>query len=238
MATLPQMTLADIRSAAQRRADMVNSSFVSTAEWTEYINGSYFELYDVLVQKYGDDYNVQQGNATTSGATQFISLPADFYKLVGVDLQVSAPDWWVTLRPFEFAERNRFALRNYQSFYGLSNLRYHLQGGNLMLSPQPAGGQNLRIWYIPRLSPLVNETDVADGISGWLDYVIVDAARKALLKEESDASGLMAEKAELLRRIDAAAENRDAGAPQTVADTASSNPWMPWGGLDGIGGGF
>ncbi len=238
MATLPQMTLADIRTAAQSRADMTNSAFVATSEWNSYINGSYYELYDVLIEKYGDDYYVNQSTATTSGTTQFITLPADFYKGVGVDLQVSAPDWWVTLKPFEFAERNRFALRNYQSFYGLSNLRYHYQGASLMLSPQPAAGQTLRIWYIPRLAPLVNDSDVADGISGWLEYVVVDAARKALVKEESDPSALMAEKVDLLRRIEVAAENRDAGAPQQVSDTASANPWTPWGGLDGIGGGF
>lgn len=238
MATLPQMTLADIRTAAQQRADMVNSSFIATAEWATFINGSYYELYDLLIQKYGDDYFVSQGNATTSGSTQMISLPSDFYKLCGVDLQVSAPDWWVTLRPFEFAERNRFALRNYQSFYGLSNLRYHLQGGNLMLTPQPAGGQALRIWYIPRLAPLVNDTDVADGVSGWLDYVVVDAARKALMKEESDPSALVMELASLRERIESAAENRDAGSPATVADTASSNPWTPWGGNEGGGWGW
>lgn len=238
MATLPQMSLADIRTAAQERADMVNSSFIATGEWTTFINGSLYELYDVLIQKFGDDYYVTQSTATTSGTTQFITLPADFYKLCGVDLQVSSPDWWVTLRPFEFAERNRFALRNYQSFYGLSNLRYHMQGGSLMLTPQPAAGQTLRIWYIPRLAPLVNDTDVADGVSGWLDYVVVDAARKALMKEESDVTALAMELASLRERIESAAENRDAGNPSTVADTASSNPWTPWGGNEGGGWGW
>ncbi len=235
MAVLPQMALSELRLAAQQRADMVNSAFVSTAEWTTFLNGSYYDLYDLLIQKFGDDYFVNQSSATTSGTTQMITLPADFYKMVGVDLLVSAPDWWVTLRPFEFAERNRFALRNYQSFYGLSNLRYHLQGGNLMLSPQPAGGQTLRIWYIPRLAPLVNDTDIADGVSGWLDFVIVDAARKALAKEESDTSALVGELMALKERIEAAAENRDAGAPQTVSDTASANPWSPWSGGEGWG---
>lgn len=235
MPTVGQVTLAQIRADAQSHADMVNSSFVSTTEWTNFINSAYYALYDLLIQKYGDQYFVNQSTATTSGTTQFITLPVDFYKLIGVDLLISAPDWWVTLKPFEFAERNRFALRNYQSFYGLSNLRYHLQGGNLMLTPQPSGGQTLRIWYIPRLTALVNDSDIVDGVSGWEHYIVLEAAIHALMKEESDTTALEAQKAEIVRRIESVAENRDAGGPATVSDTASSNPWTPWGGNGGGG---
>lgn len=58
----------------------------------------------------------------------------------------------------------------------------------------------------------------AQSYSGWLEYVIVDAAIKALVKEESDPSALMAQEQALLKRLEAMASNRDAGEPSTVAD--------------------
>jgi hypothetical protein len=70
---------------------------------------------------------------------------------------------------------------------------------------------------------------VADGFGGWLDYVVVDAARKALVKEESDVTALLQELAVLEKRIECAAENRDAGFPATVVDSTRSGNSGGWG---------
>jgi hypothetical protein len=186
-----QTTLAALRDAAKQRADMVNSRFVADPEWRTLINGSLYELYGLLIQKYGDDYYVATATATTNGYEDRIVLADDFLKLLAVDLQQS--NGWTTLKPFSFAERNR-------------------------LGGMPRAGYVLQIHYIPRLSALVNDVDLVDGVSGWEEYVVVDAARKALLKEESDTSGLEREKAALVQRIEAEAAQRDAGEPATVAE--------------------
>jgi len=239
--SLGVMTLLQLRTAAQQRADMVNSEFVSDSEWNSYINQSYYELYDLLVQKYGNDYYVADPHTfTTDGVNDSYALPSDFYKLLGVDLQLGiSQDSWVTLKPFNFAERNRYAVPNLQSFYGLTNMRYRLRGMlKLWLTPFPAGGQNLRLWYVPRLTELSDDTSEADGVSGWTEYIICDAAMKALQKEESDVSVLMAEKQALIARIEAAAENRDPGSPQTVADTQTASDMDGWPGGGGGWGGY
>lgn len=57
-----------------------------------------------------------------------------------------------------------------------------------------------------------------DGFSGWLDYVVLDAARKALQKGEQDTSDLVAELRGLEARISALAQQRDPGSPATVSD--------------------
>ena len=77
---------------------------------------------------------------------------------------------------------------------------------------------------------------LADGIGGWLEYVITDVAIKMLQKEESDVSVLMAQKQALIKRIQEMATNRDAGAPSTVRDTQSSYPFWnnPMGGYNGF----
>lgn len=235
---LATATLSSMRVDAQSRADMVNSTFITTAEWNRFINNAYTDLYDLLTQKYQDTYFAQPPyQFTFDGTSQFITLPPDFYKLLGIDLAVALPDWWVTLQTFPFAERNRFALRNFQSFYGLSNLRYRLIGNQLMFTPIPAAGQTARAWYIPRITPLVLDTDTIEDISGWDQFVVVSAVIDALGKEESDTTLWERELATIKTRLEAAAENRDPGSPQTVSDTQAANPWSPWAGpTDGMGG--
>lgn len=239
------MTLEQLRDAVRQRSDMVNSNFISDAELNSYINQSYFELYDLLVQKYGDNYYVADPlQFECDGESQQYPLPngtnydgaAPFYKLLGVDLQLANQnDSFVTIRPFNFSDRNRYAVPNFQSFYGVTNLRYRLNGDNLWLTPIPAAGQTIQVWYVPRLETLTNDSDTCDGISGWTEYIIVDACIKCLTKEESDPSVFMAQKEALIRRIESAGENRDAANPATVADGQWSDLWWPTGNGGGYG---
>ena len=53
--------------------------------------------------------------------------------------------------------------------------------------------------------------------------MIVDAAIKMLNKEESDVTVLQQHKAELKRRIEEVANNRDANNPQSVSDIYAEN---------------
>lgn len=213
-------TLALVRDLAKSRADMVGSSFVTDAEWLAFINGSYYELWGLLCTAFGEDYAVATAQATTDGVNDRIVLPDDFFKLQGVDLQASGtPTGWVTLKRFQFQERNKVTL----PFVPVSGIyapriRYRINDGYLWLSPLPAAGLGLRIHYTPRLYALVNDSDPIDGVSGWEEYIVVDAARKALLKEESDVSELVREKTMLIQRIEAEAANRDPGEPPSVAD--------------------
>ncbi len=222
-----QTTLGAVRLAAQQRADMINNNFVTTQEWNDYINHSYTELYDILVQVYGDDYFMAtpflfQTDGRTPG---FYPLPSDFYKLMGVDLGLGTqspnnnPNGWLTLKKFMFISRNRHIFGDVQvSSLGLSDLKYRIEGQNLEFIPQPSSNQTIRLRYIPRPITLLADSDILDGISGWDEYVIVDSAIKAMQKEESDVSILMAQKAALLKRIESAASNRDAGQPEVVSD--------------------
>jgi hypothetical protein len=220
------MQLSDLRTAAKQRADMVFSNFLTTAEWNQVINQSYLELYDLLIEKYESDYFVQTPYSfSTDGVNVLFPLPPDFYKLKGLDVQLTGVNTgqWFTVRRINFSERNKYNLPTALSGYRYSHLGYKLVGANIMLQPLPQAGLSFRLWYAPRLTPLVLDTDVADGLSGWLEYVIVDAAIKALAKEESDTSELVREKQGLLARIDVAAGDRDAGNPPTVSDTRHAN---------------
>lgn len=227
------LTLAELRTATRQRADMVNSQFVTDAELNSYINQSYFELYDLLVSKFGDNYYVAPPYTFQTDGTNFqYALPTSppVYKLLGVDLQLGNNESsYVTIRPFEMIDRNRYAVPNFQSFYGLTNLRYRLNGDNIWFTPIPAANQTIRLWYVPRMTTLLSDTDTVDGVSGWTEYIICDAAMKCMQKEESDVSVLMAQKQMLIQRIEAMAEARDAGSPAKVSDNLYADFWFPTG---------
>lgn len=225
-----QTTVGNLRLQCQQRCNFENDSFITNQEWNSYINESYKEFYDILVQKFGDDYYVANTYSyTTAQNQQLYPLPNDFYKLLGVEIALNAndPNSWITLRQFEFVQRNLFNYPNLFTFYGITNLRYRLNGSNLYVIPAPQGNQTIRIWYAPRPNQLINDTDIVDAISGWEEYIIADCCIKALTKEESDASVFLAQKQALLKRVEEAAENRNIGDPQRVSDSRLRN--FAWG---------
>lgn len=202
------------------------------------ISQSRKELYDIIIQKFGNDYYLKTPYTyTTSQNLQFYPLPDDFYKLLGVEVALNPgdPSSWVTLKKFEFIQRNLWNYPNVYTFYGITNLRYRLEDNNLYIVPIPTGGETLRIWYAPRPDQLINDTDIVDGVSGWEEYIIVDCCIKALAKEESDVSIFAGQKQALLKRIEEAAENRDIGEPETVSDSKMRN--FAWSDDNGWGGG-
>jgi hypothetical protein len=257
-----ETSLAAIRLAAKQRADRVNSNFVSDPEWNTYINTSMYELYDLLITVYEDYYLATPVQFPTNGNQFLYPLPDGttiftnfltqqpfaapaLYKLQGVDLalQNTAPsaNAFVTVNKFNFIDRNRFVYPNTAStIYGVFNLQYRMMGSNIEFIPTPSANQNIRLWYIPRLTNLLKDTDTTTtGISGWTEYIVVKAAYYALTKEESDTSSLVMQLQALTDRIISSASNRDAGQPDKISDTRVNNGWNGNGsGWNGSYGGF
>jgi hypothetical protein len=219
-------------------------------EWNSYINKSIDELYDLLVTSYEDYYIAPPITFTTDGTNGAYALPNGqnydgapaFYKLAGVDLGLSnSNNAWVTLKKFNFIDRNRFIYPQLSSsILGVFNASYRIVGNNLQFIPVPSAGQYMKMWYVPRLKPLLLDSDICDGVNGWTEYVIVDAAIKALQKEESDVSVLMAQKQALKVRIEESAQNRDESIPDTISNTRGSGWQSGGGGYNGgeFGAGF
>lgn len=231
-------TFGAIITSAQQRADLVNSGFVTAAEWRSMTNASLQQLYEKLVSAYGSDYEVQTPfSVTTTAVDDAYALPTDFFKLLGVDLQISpsaatSNSGWTTVWRFNFAQRNQWTLPNVFPLGGRTPLQYRLRAGKLWLTPQPAGGQVLRLWYAPVFVPLVADADSFDGVNGWEEWAINDVAMKALTKEESDLSGVQALQAVQNERLAAIIDNRDLSAPSTIVDVYAVNGGGFFGGGD------
>jgi fibronectin type 3 domain-containing protein len=236
------LSLGQLRVMAQQRADLVGSNFVTMPEWNTYINQSYFELYDLLVTLYEDFFLASPYTFTTDGVNNQFSMPSDFYKLMGVDCGQgnTNANAWITLKKFEFIKRNRYVYPQVTStFMGVFNLGYRLMGNKIMLIPTPSSGQYLRVWYIPKLTQLLQDTDIVSGVSGWTEYVIIDAAIKAMQKEESDTTLLMQQKMMMIKRIEDSAMNRDAGQPDCISNVRGNTGYGGGGmGFDGPSGGY
>lgn len=254
-----EMSLGELRLRSQQAADRVNSQFVTQPEWNSFIRLAMYELYDLMITSYDDYFSDQAILIPTNGTLANYPLPNGvsnylggtfggvsgtpakaFYKAIGFDLGVNQTNnEWVTLNKYDFIKRNTYVFPNSQStYFGVYNTRYRIMGGNINVIPIPSGGQVIRMWYAPRLSSLLMDSDLTTiGTSGWLRYPIARAAKYALDKEEgSDTSKLDAELVFLKTRIEETSQNRDAGVPDTISDTRC-DPIYGGTGFAGNGGG-
>ena len=239
-----EMSLYELRLRSQQACDRVGSQFVVNSEWNAFIRLALYELYDILMTSYEDYFASSQVFIQTNGTTANYPLPDGvtnylggnyngvsgtpapaFYKLAGMDLNVNTSTITparVTLLKYDFIKRNQYVYPNSTStIYGVYNMRYRIMGNNLNIIPTPAGSQTLIAWYSPKLPQLLADTDLTTiGVSGWLRYVIARSAKYALDKEEgSDTTNLTNEILFLNQRIEQAAQNRDAGIPDTISET-------------------
>ena len=222
------ITLLALRTGARQRADQENSLLVSDTELNAYINSVVAELHDLMISAYDSDYNIQNVTLTTTNGTNTYALPDGtlysnapaFYKLRGIDMQNGSR--WITMKPFNFNERNRNADLSL-GLVGGPNLRYKLVGSNVMFTPTPNGTYTIRLWYHPLATQLALDADVLNDLNQYSEFVMVGAAIKMLQKEESDVSVLLAQKEQLEKRIREMAQNRDVGASEAVSDIYAEN---------------
>jgi hypothetical protein len=255
-----QINLGYLRYHSRLRADKIRSNFLTVDEWNFNINQSATRLYDLLVKKYGEKYFFAPPLVFSTNGTDVYPLPDGsnypvngvpspaLYKLAGVDASSGAAssnvgNAWFTLPTFNWIDRNRFNTLNLAgtvtSVFGLA---YCQQGANLYFQPIPTTANAIRLWYVPMLTQMLLDTDMMPfSISGWSELVIVDAAIKACIKEESydQAQSLINERTGLLTRIEETAPSRDVGQPNVISNTRSGAGDPNFGALGSWGsGGF
>lgn len=215
--------LQQLRTRIRERASMENTTFVTDAELTVYVNQSLSELYDLLVQAYGSDYFVAEHSFSTVADQEDYALPVtpnpEFYKLQGLDLTVNGINY--TLERFMFRERNRWQSASPVLVYNsnIPNLRYRIVGSNIRLQPAPSAVYDLVLHYIPRVTALSLDADEVDNeiLDGWTEYVVIDGAIKCLVKEESDTTVHERALERMKERIEGMSE-RDSAEPERVVD--------------------
>ena len=213
-------TLAQLIVRVRQRADMVGSAFVSDAEVVDYINVAMAEIHDLLVTKY-EDYYVSTTTYTLPGSNPG-TLPATFYKALGVALDAGGVSY--RLKRYSFQDRNMYNSPGVVAAR-IADTRYNVQGNQIKFIPAPTISGTVTLHYVPEAQRFSSGSTSATIVSlapavanGYEEYVVVDAAIKCLLKEESDTQPHMIYKEQLRKRIESAAGNRDAGESYRISD--------------------
>jgi len=197
-------TLANLRADVRNRADMTFADdFITDSELTEYINQSIARLYNLIVNQAQENYVTSSTISLTPGTVDY-NVPSDFYRLRGVDILSGTKYIPIARNSFEKRDNSASAINIDASV----STTYNLVGLTLKVFDIPSA-TTLRLWYIPAPTRLSADADTFDGISGFEEYVIVDAAIKCKTKQEDDVSVLMAERSILQMEILDAVSPRD-----------------------------
>lgn len=208
-------TLATIREDARAKSDTKDSGRPSDAEFNAWINDGIANLHDILIKQNPDQYTESTTFSTTAGTLEY-ALPTTFYKLRGLEKQLSS-NKYERVQKFNWAERND------------AGTRYRIRGSYIRFT-EIDGIDTYRIWYIPVPTALVADTDSFSEPNRYEEFVSTYAARQALIQEESDTTDITAELARLERRILEASADVDVHEPDSITDVHSYNPynWEYW----------
>lgn len=219
------VTLLDLKTRIRERADQQNSGFIQDSELVTLINESCQTLYDLLIAQYGEEYYTSPipSQITLIAGQKVYSLPADFYKVRGVDLNIGGEA--ITLKKFSFSERNKYN-GSYAVHSGLANgvrLQYRIIKNKLVINQQDTASGYFDLWYIPRFTKLVADIDEMEDFNGWEKFVVIDAAIKCKHKGEESTTDLFKELALIRQDIKSASRERDIGSSERVGDSSSND---------------
>jgi hypothetical protein len=267
-----QINLGYMRYQARLRADMLRSNFVTNDEWDLMLNNSVYELADILTAKFGEDYFLAPPLIISSNSALAYPLPDGTnypnvggmpnpaglpapacFKVYGMDFnsygaQLNNTQGWVSMSRFNWADHNKYnvllgaASNNVSGQYCSFQFR---EMGNLIYIIPTNSGQYFRLWYVPLPPQLLLDTDMLPfGYTAWWEYPVVDAAAKALAKQQKfdQAQELMNRKKDLEIRIEVTAANRNVGQPNTATNSRATmgdpNFTSGNGGYGGFGSGW
>jgi hypothetical protein len=159
------------------------------------------------------------GGPTVASLNGGLGIP-NFMQLHGIDVQTSGQRW-ISIREFALAERDYFQLPSYNMTVFGPLFAYRFEGANMVFAPIPSGAYQMRMFFTPTWTPLVNGTDVVDSIDGWLELVVLDVCIKLQAKFDYTVEPYMTQKTAMLKRIEDLKQQRDTAQPPRIKDTSN-----------------
>lgn len=218
-----------LRDRVRQRADVETALHVTDAEVTSYINESIAALHSMIVEAGEDDFLTSADISTVAGTeTYSLTTPAaTFYKVEHVEVQIDGI--WTPLERWQFSERHLYENSSNGGWgWQAGKIAYRIVGrDNLRILPAPDGVYTVRLWYHAASVLLSADSDTYDGRDGWEEWVVLDAAIKIGVKEESDVGALVGEREKVELRIKPQARTKDRARPARVGDVGrvARDPW-------------
>jgi|SRR6516164_5699254 hypothetical protein len=223
-----QILVSTITDSAIDLADMRNSQFIDqsglpSSELIRYANMAYKDLYQQIILAKEQYYITTTTFQVTANQSSY-PLPADFYKLNGVDLAIDNSGRFLTLTPYMFKERNKFrsglalTVAPYGQIY-----KYMIVGNNIQFIPLPTQSSNITLWYTPEPQKINSFSDTLSIPIGSDEYLSLYMACAMKAKEEDDNSQLNAKRLEVLDQLKNSLKDRDSGSASYIVDESEVN---------------
>ncbi|TXH41495.1 MAG: hypothetical protein E6Q97_37480 [Desulfurellales bacterium] len=196
---------------------MTGNAFVSDTRWTDYINAGGGALHSLLVYSF-EDYALSKQTINLVAGTAEYSLPATFLIERKVFL-LSGNDRY-PLQRLSLQELDGTSLDLLRASGIIPRMKYYLLNDKIRIWPESGISGQLELWYAPQWTALVNVGDTIPATipDNWADFIVLHAAIRALKKERSDTSDLVAELIALKEEIKEYAANRTSGQPRQVVN--------------------
>jgi hypothetical protein len=188
----------------RQKADIENSgNHIPDTEVDEYINDSIRFLHSLLVDGTDGQLFAKNAGVLTKLGTYSYQLPSDFSQLVSVDIRSGS--WYI--RSTEADPQDYAQLTDYDNtgWYTPRRhfLRWNVEQGRaeLFIFPEPTATADVAVQYIPDAPTISLDSDTLKWPDFWYQWVVLDAAVSASIKEESVVQPLQMEREKVERRI-------------------------------------
>jgi hypothetical protein len=191
----------------------------------DWIDESYAELYDMMVEANPENFLASASLAITSG-TESYDLEAvgrtGLYKVVGFDMVDG--NYSYPMDRFNWSERRR--LQGGGS--SRRSTRYCIIGEKVYFAPKPTFSGSVTVWYVPTpLTPAYTGTAI-DGRAGWEEFIVADVCAKAKMADDEDQSPFVTQREAARNRIEHSAHQRDKANPDHVRDVDAEGLYSQW----------
>lgn len=218
------ITLADLRKMVLARVERTNSKMYPTDQFNIILNDSARELHEDLFKADETRYLKELLFTIPEGDDGYALPDSINWHIMRVDEKNN--DVWLRMREFNLDEEDT-------NTTGISILhlyiyrRFRLEGDTIKISPTVRAPGDYRLLYVPPYVDKAEGETFPYDLERWKDYIVVDAAVKFLITEDSDFQAFMMQKQLLKVRINEAARNRNLSEPERgTFITAGDDSWI------------
>ncbi len=203
-------TRAEIRDRVRFLGTFENSVKFTDALVNDEIQASLGELYEVMADANEGHFDVDTTAATVANQA-YVDLPADFWRLRGVDILHGGR--YREMRQVGITDRNRYQQtgqpRGYRTIAGGTR-------GRLQLYPTPSSVYTLRIVYTPTCPVFASDAGTFEFYQGYDDYVVHGTLLRLYQREERPLGETQQELARITARIIKSTSQRRAAEPELI----------------------
>jgi hypothetical protein len=219
------------------RLDLANSDYLADGELGTACEEAYFDLWDFLIDRLGDEGPWDRQNLVTVPNQDFVDMPvaSSVYRLLRLEFPSPGSNHYQPVRALNLASDD--VSTQSVSFQSASSFRYfarrapraaltarQVAGGfaawRFYFSPIPSAAYTLRVYYVPP-PPIAFNSGTGDYTSfpdDFPEYVVADVCAKMQDKQEGDSAPFVAERERIKSRIERYAKPHQMNGPRRIAN--------------------